>query len=135
MKARLKEIERQRVALQKAEEAAFHDICRIISKVCNKESSLVQKIKKNIFIVRSSRLVGNPWNLDYVSNEVAGETLLEKVRSIFDNTGSVDSVFLFLNNCIKAKGEDFAYVELNRWDKRPIRKTLIEEIIAAINAD
>lgn len=135
MKTRLKEIERQRGALRMAEEAAFRDICRIISKVCNKESSLVQKIKKNIFVVRSSRLVGNPWNLDYVSNEVAGKTLLEKVRSVFDNTGSVDSVFLFLNNCIKAKGEDFAYVELSRWNKRPIRKTLIKEIIAAINAD
>lgn len=118
---------------------AFEQLCNIIREVCSKEDEDVEKIGKRCFVVKMSALIGCPWSLDYVSNEVAGEVLLQKAKDLFGKRERVEDVLNhFREVASRSKDEDVTYVVIDKRDeydtlksnKRAIKKRLLLEILS-----
>lgn len=79
---------------------AFNELCTIIKDVCSVEDDGVKKIGKGCFIIKARTLIGRPWSVDYVSNEVAGCVLIDKVTKIFDKREHIEDVLEYLNDVV-----------------------------------
>ena len=118
--------------------SAFKQLCDIIKEVCCVEDGGVEKIGKGCFIVKSSVLIGCPWNIDYVSNEVAGDVLTDKATKIFAKRNRVEDVLDYLNDVVSKAVDNYATIEVGKvdtfrgsiYDRRPIKKNLVVKILA-----
>ena len=119
--------------------AAFNELCTIIKEVCSVEDDGVKKIGKGCFIVRASTLIGNPWSVEYVSNEVAGGVLIDKVTNIFAHRERIEDVLEYLNDVVAKSANNYIMIEVGHvktlrgtltTDKRVIKKSLVEKILA-----
>ena len=118
--------------------SAFNELCSIIKEVCSIEDEGVKKIGKGCFIVKSSVLIGRPWSLDYVSNEVAGGVLIDKAAKIFAKRERIEDVLEYLNDVVAKADDNSITIEVGRGeslygsyaDRRRIKKNLVVKIIA-----
>ena len=117
---------------------AFNELCTIIKDVCSVEDDGVKKIGKGCFIVKASTLIGNPWSVEYVSNEVAGGVLIDKLTKIFDKRERIEDVLEYLNDVVSKAVHNSVMIEVGKGkalcgyfsDKRVIKKSLVEKILA-----
>ena len=120
--------------------AAFNELCTIIKEVCSVEDDGVKKIGKGCFIVRASTLIGNPWSVEYVSNEVAGGVLIDKVTKIFAKRERIEDVLEYLNDVVAKAVGNSIMIEVgivktlrgSSTDKRVIKKSLVEKILTFV---
>lgn len=118
--------------------SAFNELCAIIKEVCSIEDEGVKKIGKGCFIVKSSVLIGRPWSLDYVSNEVAGGVLIDKAAKIFAKRERIEDVLEYLNDVVAKAVDNSITIEVGRGeslygsyaDRRRIKKNLVVKILA-----
>ena len=116
---------------------AFKELCTIIKDVCSVEDDGVKKIGKGCFIVKASKLIGNPWSVEYVSNEVAGGVLIDKVTKIFAKRERIEDVIEYLNDVVAKAVDNSIMIEVgivktlrgSFTDKRVIKKSLVEKIL------
>ena len=119
---------------------AFNELCTIIKDVCSIEDEGVKKIGKGCFIVKASTLIGNPWSVEYVSNEVAGGVLIDKLTKIFDKRERIEDVLEYLNNVVSKAVDNSVMIEVGNiktlrgsfTEKRVIKKSLVEKILSFI---
>ena len=119
---------------------AFNELCTIIKDVCSIEDEGVKKIGKGCFIVKASTLIGNPWSVEYVSNEVAGGVLIDKLTKIFDKRERIEDVLEYLNNVVSKAVDNSVMIEVGNiktlrgslTDKKVIKKSLVEKILSFI---
>ena len=119
---------------------AFNELCTIIKDVCSVEDDGVKKIGKGCFIVKASKLIGNPWSVEYVSNEVAGGVLIDKVTKIFAKRERIEDVIEYLNDVVAKAVDNSIMIEVgivktlrgSSTDKRVIKKSLVEKIITFV---
>lgn len=139
MKEVFNKIDRLQEQITELNRNAFEQLCNIIREVCSKEDEGVEKIGKRCFMVKMSALIGRPWSLDYVSNEVAGEVLLQKAKDLFGKRERVEDVLNHFREVVSSnKDEDVAYVAIDKRDerdtlksnKRAIKKRLLLEILS-----
>ena len=119
---------------------AFKELCTIIKDACSVGDDGVKKIAKGCFIVRSSILIGRPWSVEYVSNEVAGGVLIDKVTKIFAKRERIEDVLEYLNDVVAKAVGNSIMIEVgivktlrgSSTDKRVIKKSLVEKIITFV---
>lgn len=117
---------------------AFKELCTIIKDVCSVEDEGVKKIAKGCFIVRSSILIGHPWSVEYVSNEVAGGVLIDKVIKIFAKRERIEDALDYLNDVVAKAVDNSVMIEVCNiktlrgtiTDNRVIKKSLVLKILA-----
>lgn len=119
---------------------AFNELCTIIKDVCSVEDEGVKKIGKGCFIVKASTLIGRPWSVEYVSNEVAGGVLIDKITKIFDKREHIEDVLEYLNDVVSKAVDNSVMIEVGKGktlcgyftDKRMIKKSLVEKILSFV---
>lgn len=119
---------------------SFNELCTIIKDVCSVEDEGVKKIGKGCFIVKASTLIGRPWSVEYVSNEVAGGVLIDKVTKIFDKRGCIEDVLEYLNDVVSKAVDNSVMIEVSKGkascgyfsDKRVIKKSLVKKILSFV---
>lgn len=118
---------------------AFKELCTIIKDVCSVEDYGVKKIGNGCFVVMASTIIGNPWSVEYVSNEVAGGVLIDKVTNIFAHRERIEDVLEYLNDVVAKAANNYIMIEVGHvktlrgtltTDKRVIKKSLVEKILA-----
>lgn len=118
--------------------SAFDELCDIIKDACSVEDEGVKKIGKGCFIVKSSVLVGRPWSLDYVSNEIAGNVLIDKAAKIFAKRERIEDVLEYFNDIVAKAVDNSVKIEVGKGetvygsfvDRRSIKKNLVVRILA-----
>ena len=118
--------------------SAFKELCTIIKDECSVEDEGVKKIGKGCFIVNSSVLIGRPWSIDYVSNEVAGGVLIDKLTKIFAKREHIEDVLEYLNDVVAKAVDNSVTIEVGKGetmygsytDRRSIKKNLVVKILA-----
>lgn len=137
MKEVFGKIDRLQEQITELNRNAFEQLCNIIREVCSKEDEGVEKIGKGCFIVKASTLIGRPWSIDYVSNEVAGKVLTDKVTKIFSKRERMEDVLNYLNELVSKAVGNSVIVEKERgetrWgsitNNRAIKKSLVVKIL------
>jgi hypothetical protein len=120
--------------------SAFNQLRTIIKDVCSIEDDGVKKIGKGCFIVKSSVLVGRPWGVEYVSNEVAGDVLIDKAAKIFAKRERIEDVLEYLNDIVSKAVDNSVKIEVGKGetvyasyvDRRVIKKNLVVRILALV---
>ena len=120
--------------------SAFKELCAIIKEVCSVEDDGVKKIGKGCFIVRSSVLIGRPCGVEYVSNEVAGDVLIDKASKIFAKRERIEDVLEYLNDAVTKAVDNSVKIEVGKGetlcgsytDRRVIKKNLVVRILALV---
>ena len=138
MKEVFNKIDKLQNQITELNRSAFTELCATIKEVCSVEDEGVKKIGKNCFIVKSSTLIGRPWSVDYVANEVAGGVLIGKVTKIFAKRERIEDVLEYLNDVVAKAVDNSVTIEVERGqamcgsynNKRVIKKSLVVKILA-----
>lgn len=137
MKEVLNKIDKLQNQITELNRSAFKELCAIIKEVCSVEDGGVKKIGRNCFIVKASTLIGRPWGVEYVSNELAGGVLIDKVTKVFAKRERIEDVLEYLNGVVAKAVDNSVMIETEKGqtmygsynNKRIIKKSLVVKIL------
>lgn len=120
--------------LKELEDALVVAITETINDVSKENPHNIRKVSKNIFIINSSELLGNPWNPSYYDWEASGKVVLEYLQG--KDVKKWKSLLQEKLDKSKGKTVEFekkaycsGYVYTN---KTPIERVFIEKIVSKL---
>lgn len=120
--------------LKELEAALVVAITEAINEVSKENTHNIKKVSKNIFIINSSELLGNPWNPSYYDWEASGKVVLEYLQG--KDVKKWKSLLQEKLDKSKGKTVEFenkaycsGYVYTN---KTPIERVFIEKIVSKL---
>lgn len=120
--------------LKELEAALVVAITEAINEVAKENPHNIRKVSKNIFIINSSELLGNPWNPSYYDWEASGKVVLEYLQG--KDVKKWKSLLQEKLDKSKGKIVEFekkaycsGYVYTN---KTPIERVFIEKIVSKL---
>lgn len=120
--------------LKELEDALVVAITETINEVSKENPHNIRKVSKNIFIINSSELLGNPWNPSYYDWEASGKVVLEYLQG--KDVKKWKSLLQEKLDKSKGKTVEFekkaycsGYVYTN---KTPIERVFIEKIVSKL---
>lgn len=120
--------------LKELEDALVVAITETINEVSKENPHNIRKASKNIFIINSSELLGNPWNPSYYDWEASGKVVLEYLQG--KDVKKWKSLLQEKLDKSKGKIVEFekkaycsGYVYTN---KTPIERVFIEKIVSKL---
>ena len=120
--------------LKELEAALVLAITETIKEVSKENPHNIRQISKNIFIINSSELLGNPWNPSFYDWEASGKVVLEYLQG--KDVKKWKSLLQEKLNKQKGKTIDFekkAYCNGYAYtNKTPIDRAFIEKIVSKL---
>lgn len=120
--------------LKELEAALVVAITEAINEVSKENPHKIRKVSKNIFIINSSELLGNPWNPSYYDWEASGKVVLEYLQG--KDVKKWKSLLQEKLDKSKGKTIEFekkaycqGYIYTN---KTPIERVFIEKIVSKL---
>lgn len=120
--------------LKELEAALVVAITKAINEVSKENPHKIRQVSKNIFIINSSELLGNPWNPSYYDWEASGKVVLEYLQG--KDVKKWKSLLQEKLDKGKGKTVEFekkaycsGYVYTN---KTPIERAFIEKIVSKL---